>query len=121
MKNLHFYIQSVLLLVALCLAVQIPQRSEVEMILWLLQLVIGIYQLFMAFMLKMRLRQKSILIEIYLLSSVTYLFVLFWLGAIEPHWMKNWWYLAVFGLPWAFAIFFLVVIDELEYTRNYRL
>lgn len=121
MKNLHFYIQCLMLLLALSFAVQIPLKKELAGFVVLMECLIGIYQLGMSMMLFGKLSKHTLLMEIHLFGSMTYLILLAVLGMIGPTWMSEMWPFALYVFPWAIAIFFLVTIDELERKRNYRL
>lgn len=121
MKNLHFYIQSIMVLMALGLAVQIPSHRYLIGYVVFIEFVLGVYQMGMSFMLLRRLSKKTQLLQLHFLSSWVYLLGLIGLAALDPEWMDDWWKFAVFGFPWALAILFLVTMDELERTRHYRL
>lgn len=121
MKNLHFYIQSIMVLIALSLAVQIPSQGDLLGYVVLIEFVLGVYQMGMSLMLRSRLSKKTRLLQIHFYSSIGYLLTLIVIGALGPAWMDEWWIFALFVVPWAFAILFLVTIDELERARHYRL
>lgn len=121
MKNLHFYIQCILVLIALSLAVQIPAQRNLFGYVVLVEFILGVYQMGMSLMLMNKLTKKSRLFKIHFFSSLGYLFVLIVLGIISPAWMNELWTFALFVFPWAFALLFLIAIDELERARHYRL
>lgn len=87
----------------------------------MIEFILGVYQIGMSFMLSNMLSKKSKLLQIHFFSSIGYLMALIGLGVLSPAWMGEWWDFALFVFPWAFAILFLVTIDELERARHYRL
>lgn len=121
MKNLHFYIQCIMVLTALSLAVQIPLQRDLLGYVVMIEFVLGVYQMGMSLMLRSRLSKKSRLLQIHFFGSAAYLLALIGLGIFSPGWMNEWWQFALFVFPWVFAILFLVTIDELERARHYRL
>ena len=120
MKNLHFYIQSVLVLIAGAIALQIPFRNYLEGYVVMLELIVGFYQFGMGILLRSKLSKDDLLLDIHFLASIAFIFLLMILGVVSPTWMKELWSFAIFGFPWVLAIYFLIVIDSLEYKRNYR-
>jgi len=120
MKNLHFYAQSTLLLIALCIAVQIPFQHQLMGYVVLVEFVLGIYQFGMGFLLKLKLSQPSLLLEIYFFGSLGYVIMLISLALLDFGWMDQVWIYALFIFPWIIAIYFLVVLDDLERKRGYR-
>ncbi len=121
MKNLHYYIQCVLILLALSIAVQIPFQENLIGYVVMIEFLLGAYQLGMSVMLRCRLSRKSTLLQVHFFSSIAYLLALIGLGVLSPVWMDELWPFALFAFPWVFAILFLVTIDELERARHYRL
>ena len=121
MKNLHFYIQSILVLLALSFAVQIPNDKHMLDSVILIEFILGVYQLGMSFMLMFKLSKKSKLLKLYFKGSLTYIFSLIVLLLLDMPGMNEWWEPALLVFPWAFAILFLVTIDDLERARHYRL
>jgi len=110
-----------MVLVALSIAIQIPLKRNLLGYVVMIEFVLGAYQMMMSFILISRLSKKSTLLQVHFLSSITYILALIGLGIFSPAWMDEWWQFALFVFPWAFAILFLVTIDELERARHYRL
>lgn len=108
-------------LIALSFAVQIPSQRDLLGYVVMIEFVLGVYQMGMSIMLSSRLSKKSRLLQIHFFGSIAYLLALIGLGIFSPDWMDELWIFALFVFPWAFALLFLVAIDELERARHYRL
>lgn len=122
MKHLHFYIQCLMLLLALSIAVRIPLDNMLAIYVVWIELILGAYQLFLSCILVNRLSRPSALLRTHCYVSWIYLTGLLLLGITSPSWMsKTLWEIALWVIPWGVAVFFLVVIDDLEHVRKYRL
>jgi hypothetical protein len=122
MKNLHFYIQSVMLIFALSIAVQIPFRGDFFFAVVCVEFFLGVYQLMMSCLLMRKLSYRPLLLQLHFFGTWAYLVLLIVLGMNEPTWMDDGrWTIALYIIPWAFAILFLVSMDEMERFRDYRL
>lgn len=122
MKNLHFYIQCSMLLLALSLAVLIPFENDFGSFVLILQFVLGVYQLSMSTMLMNKLSKPTKLLKYHCYMSWFYLLGILIFALSEPSWINNtFWIIYMLIIPWMLAIYFVVVIDDLEYHRNYRL
>lgn len=120
MKNLHFYIQCIMLLVALAIAIQVPLNQSLMGALLLIEFFLGLYQMGMSLLLIGNLSKPSKLLKIHFLLAIAYLLSLFLIGFIAPNDFE-WWKPFIMVIPWGLAILFLVAIDELERARHYRL
>ena len=69
MKNLHFYVQSAMLILALSIAVLIPFEDSFLFGLLLIEFLLGIYQLTLSCILMKKLSQKTLLLKIYFYGS----------------------------------------------------
>lgn len=122
MKNLHFYIQCVILLVAGSIAVQIPFNKDLFINLMLIEFFLGFYQLGMSTLLMAKLSYQPLLLRTHFYASWCFILSLILLGIISPEWMNTQrWQIALFVVPWGLAMLFLVALDEMERYRHYRL
>jgi len=122
MKNLHFYIQSVMLILALSIAVQIPFNKDMFACILAIEFFLGAYQLVMSTLLNAKLSFRPILLRVHFYGSWVYIISLIIIGMSSTSWMTSgYWNLTLFIIPWAFAILFLVAMDEMERFRHYRL
>ncbi|WP_258101150.1 hypothetical protein [Marinoscillum pacificum] len=113
MKELHFYFQSVMIILALALAAQEPNLSDVYGFAVFLQFILGCYQYGMSWFLMLKLKKKSRLLIIYFILVPIYFIMLLILGQEYFEWQGDSFLYMLFGVPWILAIFFLVVIEEL--------
>lgn len=118
MKELHFYFQSLLIILALACALQGPHDTEFIFYALYMQFFLGVYQYGMSWFLMLKLKRTSHLLLIYFcLVHLYFLLGLFGgLGYVEWLDIK---YLKILGsaAPWGLAIFFLVVIEDLLWKR----
>lgn len=118
MKELHFYIQGAMILVALALALQTHQESSLWFLLGMLEFALGLYQYSMGWFLLIKLHRKSQRLNIYIASTSIYLLMLTFLDINYSDSMDgSIWKHAWFGMPWAFALYFLIVIEDLLWKR----
>ena len=117
MKELHFYIQGSMMLIALACAVQIPiDNSSVGGVV-IIQVLLGIYQYGMSWFLMNKLRRNAPLLNIYFISVHVYFLVLVVFGLLNITNDVQLMYLVYF-LPWVFALFFLIVIEDLLWKKS---
>lgn len=116
MKELHFYIQSLMILVALACGLQGPDQGVGYFYAGLLMFLLGVYQYGMSWMLITRLKRNKGLLTIYWVGVKGYLILLILLG-LSLDLSDFQWQVLVFGVPWIFAIYFLVVIEDLLWKR----
>lgn len=111
-----------MLIFALSMAVQIPfDRGFLAEVVFV-EFFLGVYQLIMSSLLMKKLSYRPLLLLIHFFGSWAYLILLIVLGMTEPEWLTgDQWMIALFMIPWAFAILFLVAMDEMERFRHYRL
>ena len=116
MKELHFYIQSLMILVALACGLQGPHEGVGYFYAVMIQFFLGIYQYGMSWMLMNRLTTRKGPLTIYWVGVKMYVILLILLGLSLD--MSDWqWQVLVFGVPWVFAIYFLVVMEDLLWIR----
>ena len=118
MKELHFYFQSVMIILALAIAVQGPNLNDVYGFAVFLQFILGCYQYGMSWFLMLKLRRKSNLLLIYFCLVHLYFLIALFGGLGYIDWLSED-TLKIVGLavPGALAICFLVVIEDLLWKR----
>lgn len=109
-----------MILLALGISLQLPFRSDLLIYVGLIEFILGVYQLGMSFLLRPRLSSGTRLLELHFFISIFYIAALILIGILGPKWMDDLWTFALFIFPWVLAVFFLVVVDDLEYKRGYR-
>lgn len=114
MKELHFYVQSILILLALAIGLQEPFLENLDGTVILIQFFLGVYQYGMSWFLMLRLRRGNVLLLVYFCLVPVYLLVLIF----GSNGYINWWddsiqQVMLYVIPWGLAIYFLVVIEEL--------
>lgn len=109
-----------MILVALSLAVQLPFDEMLIIYILKIEFLLGLYQMGMSLFLIGNLTNPSKLLKIHFLLSIAYLLSLLIIGFLVPNEFE-WWKPLILMIPWGLAILFLVVIDELERARHYRL
>ena len=111
-----------MLVFALIMAVQIPFEGDFFFAVFYVEFFLGVYQLMMSCLLMKKLSYRPMLLKLHFFGSWAYLVLLIVLGMNEPTWMGDGrWTIALYTIPWAFAILFLVAMDEMERFRHYRL
>lgn len=122
MKNLHFYIQFAMLIIALSIAIQIPFIEFMIAYVIMIELFLFTYQLIMSCMLMAKLSYEPLFLKIHFFGTWSYILILVLLSLISPAWMNSdYWKIALLIIPWAIAIFFLITLNDLERARNYQI
>lgn len=122
MKNLHFYFQFAMLIIALGIAVQVPFIKYLIAFVCLIELILFTYQLIMSCMLMAKLSYQPLFLKIHFFGCWSYILILILLSLTSPSWMNSdQWKIALMVIPWFIAIFFLITLNDLERTRNYQI
>lgn len=118
MKELHFYIQGGMLLVALGCGLQSPLTPDTYWVAAYIQFFIGIYQYGMSWLLILKLRRKAPLLNIYFLLVKAYFIIL--LSFVLNDSFDDQRILVLFQVvPWMFSVFFLIVMEDLLWKRPF--
>lgn len=117
MKELHFYIQSVMILVAVALALQWPLGTDYSIFSLYIAFFLGIYQYGMSWFLMIRLRKRSFNLKLYFALVPTYFSVSILYGIYFPSLEDDFVGSVLFAMPGVLAIYFLVVIEELLWRK----
>lgn len=117
MKELHFYIQSLMFLLALACGLQGFLNGEGFIYAMMIQFFLGIYQYGMSWFLMKKLRRPAPLLSIYFLAANLYLIILIFMSLNKRSFDDLQWQVFLFGLPWVLAIYFIVVIEDLLWVR----
>ena len=118
MKELHFYIQSILILLAMGLALQIWNNRDMVFYVLSIQFFLGAYQYGMSWFLIRRLSCNSPFLTIYFTSVNIYILALLFLSLIPDTLTSLQWKYILFGVPWVFSIYFLVVMENLLWRKK---
>ncbi len=116
-KECHFYIQSIMLLIALSAALQLPTNDYYGAIIFVIAIILGIYQFGMSILLMIKLKRVR-LIKVYLYCTVGYFLfiVILPLSNID---ISNGLYLElILWMPWVLAVFFVIATEDLLWIRN---
>ncbi|MEQ8469834.1 MAG: hypothetical protein RIC35_01535 [Marinoscillum sp.] len=117
MKELHFYIQSVMILVAMALALQWPLGTDYSIFSLYIAFFLGMYQYGMSWFLMIRLRRRSSFLKLYFFI-VHFYFILCLSGNQVRQWLDTDIFdRMLFVIPVGLAVFFLVVIEELLWRK----
>ena len=118
MKELHFYFQSVMIILALACGLQGPHDIEFGFYALYMKFFLGVYQYGMSWFLMLKLRRKSNLLLIYFCLVHLYFLIALFGGLGYIDWLSED-TLKIVGLavPGALAICFLVVIEDLLWKR----
>lgn len=117
MKECHFYIQSVMILVAIACALQIPNDSSYVSWPLMIAVFLGTYQYGMCIVLMNKLKHTRWL-ERYFYGANGYFIFIVILLMFDVNFSEGFWKITVVGLPWVLAIFFIVITEDLLWIRN---